>query len=564
MTRAPPIDCLIISRTKLRFASRSAVARTVSKSSGCGLHHAGNRLRRQDGGGAEGRGIAYNVGKFPFTANGRAKSNQRPTASSRFLADAKTDRVLGAHIVGMEAGEMIHECTILIEFGGSSEDLARTCHAHPTRSEAVKEAAMSVAKRAIQYVKSWSRNASAKRVEGHGRRFYRRGAQHVGRGRRARRRRYRSALFSRHGRQAGRSAARRRASEDDRRRLGTVETLSPRKGARDDAGRHDRARARRPAECERDRAVDGADEQDRGGRHRGGVVIAQAGVPLQRVQERVAQDGFMFPLDLGARGSCTIGGNISTNAGGNRVIRYGMTRDIVLGLEAVLADGTVLKGVRKYIKNNTGIDLKQLFIGTEGTLGVVTRAALRIFPAPAEQQVALCALPSFDAVRDVARPLAQAARRRADRLRGDVERYYYGYATELVKGVVAPLPAGYPFYILMESSGSDAERSAPILKSCSRRRWAKHHPRRHDCELGRRGRSDLADSRFQRRGRPRDPRPASAPTSASPSTGWSRSPTRSKGAIKKVDKDAVMTVLGHAGDGNLHVNGKSRAAGRQA
>jgi dihydrolipoamide dehydrogenase len=94
-------------------------------------------------------GIAYNVGKFPFTANGRAKSNQQTDGFVKFLADAKTDRVLGAHIVGMEAGEMIHECTILIEFGGSSEDLARTCHAHPTRSEAVKEAAMSVAKRAI-------------------------------------------------------------------------------------------------------------------------------------------------------------------------------------------------------------------------------------------------------------------------------------------------------------------------------------------------------------------------------------------------------------------------------
>ena len=93
-------------------------------------------------------GIAYNVGKFPFTANGRAKSNQMTDGFVKFLADAKTDRVLGVHIVGVEAGEMIHECTLLIEFGGSSEDLARTCHAHPTRSEAVKEAAMNVAKRA--------------------------------------------------------------------------------------------------------------------------------------------------------------------------------------------------------------------------------------------------------------------------------------------------------------------------------------------------------------------------------------------------------------------------------
>lgn len=94
-------------------------------------------------------GVAYNVGKFPFTANGRAKVNQTTDGFVKFLADAKTDRVLGVHIIGPEAGEMIHECTVLIEFGGSAEDLARTCHAHPTRSEAVKEAAMSVAKRAI-------------------------------------------------------------------------------------------------------------------------------------------------------------------------------------------------------------------------------------------------------------------------------------------------------------------------------------------------------------------------------------------------------------------------------
>ena len=95
----------------------------------------------------------------------------------------------------------------------------------------------------------------------------------------------------------------------------------------------------------------------------GGVAIAQAGTPLQKLQERVEQDGMMFRLDLGARGSCTIGGNISTNAGGNRVIRYGMTRDLILGLEVVTPDGTVLKGLRKYIKNNTGIDLKHLYIG---------------------------------------------------------------------------------------------------------------------------------------------------------------------------------------------------------
>ena len=94
-------------------------------------------------------GVAYNVGKFPFTANGRSKVNQTTDGFVKILADAKTDRVLGCHIIGREAGEMIHEACVLMEFGGSAEDLARTCHAHPTRSEAVKEAALAVGKRAI-------------------------------------------------------------------------------------------------------------------------------------------------------------------------------------------------------------------------------------------------------------------------------------------------------------------------------------------------------------------------------------------------------------------------------
>ena len=236
----------------------------------------------------------------------------------------------------------------------------------------------------------------------------------------------------------------------------------------------------------------------------GAVVIAQAAVPLQRVQESVAQHGFMYPLDLGARGTCTIGGNISTNAGGNRVIRYGMTRDLVLGLEAVLADGTVLKGLRKYIKNNTGTDLKQLFIGTEGTLGVVTRAALRIFPAPAEQQVALCALPSFDAVR----ALLGLARKR---LGGELTafevmcKYYYGYATELVKGNVAPLPSGSPFYILMESSGSDGERLRTDVEKLLEEALGDDIIT--DATIASSGAAAAAiwrNSRFQRRGRPGD------------------------------------------------------------
>ena len=106
----------------------------------------------------------------------------------------------------------------------------------------------------------------------------------------------------------------------------------------------------------------------------GMTVVVGTGATIESVQDAAAAAGLFFPLDLGARGSATIGGAISTNAGGLRVLRYGMMREMVLGLEAVLADGTVVSSMRPLIKNNTGLDLKQLFVGTEGTLGVVTRA----------------------------------------------------------------------------------------------------------------------------------------------------------------------------------------------
>ena len=113
------------------------------------------------------------------------------------------------------------------------------------------------------------------------------------------------------------------------------------------------------------------------------TMTVRAGTPLRTVQERGPDAGFFLALDLGARGSCAIGGNLSTNAGGNRVIRYGMSRDLVLGLEGVLPDGTIVTSLNKMIKNNAGYDLKQLFIGSEGTLGIITRSVLRLHPKPA-------------------------------------------------------------------------------------------------------------------------------------------------------------------------------------
>ena len=128
------------------------------------------------------------------------------------------------------------------------------------------------------------------------------------------------------------------------------------------------------------------------------TMTVRAGTPLEVAQTAAGTQGFLLPIDLGARGSCQIGGNLSTNAGGLRVIRHGVTRDNVLGLEVVLADGTVLTMLNKMVKNNTGYDLRQLFIGAEGTLGVITRAVLRLRPLPQGRSTALVSLAAYDAV----------------------------------------------------------------------------------------------------------------------------------------------------------------------
>ncbi|WP_368922450.1 FAD-binding oxidoreductase [Comamonas aquatica] len=129
---------------------------------------------------------------------------------------------------------------------------------------------------------------------------------------------------------------------------------------------------------------------------RSATMTVQAGATLQAVQEAAVDAGLAFGVDLGARGSCQIGGNVATNAGGNGVLQHGMMREQVLGLEVVLADGTVLPMLRPMLKNNTGYDLKQFFIGAEGTLGVITRVLLRLRPLPQTKATALVALPGFD------------------------------------------------------------------------------------------------------------------------------------------------------------------------
>lgn len=138
------------------------------------------------------------------------------------------------------------------------------------------------------------------------------------------------------------------------------------------------------------------------------TMTVQAGVLLEQVQQAAADAGLLFALDLGARGSCQIGGNIAANAGGLNVLRYGPARDQVLGLEVVLADGSVLCSLRKLIKDNAGYDLRQIFVGSEGTLGIITRAVLKLHPRARSVQTLLVALPGYDAAVQLLRRLQAA------------------------------------------------------------------------------------------------------------------------------------------------------------
>lgn len=186
----------------------------------------------------------------------------------------------------------------------------------------------------------------------------------------------------------------------------------------------------------------------------GRALRAQAGTKLGQVQRAAEEHGMVFPLDLGARDSATVGGNISTNAGGLRVLRYGMMRSLVLGVEAVLADGTVLTSLNRMLKNNAGYDLKQLFIGSEGTLGVVTRAELRLVSRTRSQETFLAALPDFDSMVELLGRLDRG-------LGGQLAAFealwgnYYDYNTAPPALNPAPLGRGAPFYVIAETLGGD-------------------------------------------------------------------------------------------------------------
>ncbi len=261
----------------------------------------------------------------------------------------------------------------------------------------------------------------------------------------------------------------------------------------------------------------------------------------------------MFPLSLAAEGSCTIGGNLSTNAGGTAVLRFGNARELTLGIEVVLADGRIWDGLRGLRKDNTGYDLKQLFIGAEGTLGIVTAAVVKLFPAPRTRATALAALADVTAAVALLAELKQAL---GDRLIGF--ELMSGYSVALTRRHFAALPdplPGHPWYALVQADDSAAgSRLAEVLEQALAA--ALERGRALDATIAQSGeqahglwalRENIAEA--QRREGPNIKHDISRP-----GLGDRRVPASGENAWPRRFPGPRFVIFGHLGDGNLHYN----------
>lgn len=281
------------------------------------------------------------------------------------------------------------------------------------------------------------------------------------------------------------------------------------------------------------------------------TATVEAGVVLEAFQDALKPDGLDFPLDLGGRGSCQLGGNASTNAGGMRVIRYGMMREQILGIEAVLADGRIVSSMNHMIKNNTGYDLKQLFIGSEGTLGVITKLVLRLRELPTSTSTALVCASDFG-------QLARLLRFLDGRLGGllsafeMVDNSFYNVNIRDGRNQ-APLPGDKPFYAMIETLGSDQDRDSELFETVLGEA----------AEAGLFDDAVLARSERERRAMwairedlehiVREFQPFYAFDVSLPVSEMERYMIEVTDRLKARWPDGAIAFLGHVGDGNLHV-----------
>ncbi|EXL10199.1 FAD-binding oxidoreductase [Aquamicrobium defluvii] len=284
------------------------------------------------------------------------------------------------------------------------------------------------------------------------------------------------------------------------------------------------------------------------------TVTVEAGVALQTLQEAAANADRLFPLSLAAQGSCQIGGNLSSNAGGTNVLAYGNARDLCLGVEVVLPTGEVFDDLRKLKKDNTGYDLKNLFIGAEGTLGVITAAVLKLFPTPKGREVAFAGLPSAEAALAL---FGMAADRAGSALTAFelIGQRPYDYTLMHATGAVRPLASDWPWYVLMEiSSGRSAEDARGLTEDILGAAL--------EAELA--GDAVIAASLAQaealwnfREVLPEAQKPEGASIKHDISVPVASIPAfieQAAAAVERVSPGARPVCFGHMGDGNLHYN----------
>jgi FAD/FMN-containing dehydrogenase len=283
----------------------------------------------------------------------------------------------------------------------------------------------------------------------------------------------------------------------------------------------------------------------------GRTMTAQAGLVLETAHDVADDHGFMFPVDLGARGSATLGGLIATNAGGNRVIRYGMMRQSVLGLEAVLADGTVLSSMNRMLKNNAGYDLKQLFIGSEGTLGVVTRCVVRLQPKPLSTMTAFVGINTFENVPAFLSLLDS-------KLGGGLGAFevmwpeYYAFVRERCPSLKPPLAHEHTFYVLTEALGYDPDADAERFEAVMEAAFAQDLVQGGVIAQSDADRADLWAIREGAGEGFRTLSPMFTYDVSMPILTMEGFGSRIRAGIEAAYPGATTLVLGHLGDGNLH------------
>lgn len=283
------------------------------------------------------------------------------------------------------------------------------------------------------------------------------------------------------------------------------------------------------------------------------TLTVEAGMPLARVQQAADDAGLLFPLSLAAEGSCTIGGNLATNAGGTGVLRYGNARELVLGLEVVLADGRIWDGLKGLRKDNTGYDIKQLFLGSEGTLGIITAAVLKLFPKPRTSATALAALADTDAAIALLGLLRQAL---GDRLTGFelISGDCIALTRKQFPALPDPLP-GYPWYALAQADDPAADSPLAVQMEAALAAAVEQHVA---------GDAAIAQSAAQaaelwalRERIPEAQRLEGANIKHDISLPVSHIPAflaEAQVALGSALRGVRYVVFGHLGDGNLHYN----------